>query len=556
MAQAQMADVQDVRVDRPAARLSLAHVLVAFLAFGIAAIAGLLQGLVRGGVITLPKWLNYYEVLTAHGVYMGLVFTTFFIIGFLFSGVARTTGGSLPPAGLRLGWTGWWMMVVGLVMATVTVLTNNASVLYTFYAPMKASPYFYIGTGLLVVGSWVGGFGIFASYRAWKRKNPGKLSPLFTFMAVCTMVLWQIATIGVALEVVLQLIPWSFGWVPTINVLLSRMLLWYFGHPLVYFWLLPVYAMWYVNIPRIIGGKIFSDSLARLSFLLFIFLSTPVGFHHQLMDPGISPEWKFFHVLLTMAVVVPSLMTAFSMFAVFESAGRAKGATGLFGWFKKLPWNDVRFFAPVAGMIAFIPGGTGGIINASYQMNEVVHNTIWVTGHFHLTVGTAVAMTFFGIAYWLVPHLTGRQLTPAVNRLGLVQAVIWATGMLLMSGSMHILGLLGSPRRTAYTTYMNDPTALSWMPLQGVMALGGSLLFISAMLMVGIVLYLAFFAPKGFEEYPIGELDDTAETTPRFMERWSVILSLAVFLIVIAYAYPVIDVIQNAPPGSPPLRTW
>ncbi|CAB3390409.1 b(o/a)3-type cytochrome-c oxidase subunit 1 [Kyrpidia spormannii] len=554
-AESQAVGLQNVQLDRPAARLSLAHVLVAFLAFGIAAIFGMLQGLDRGGVITLPKWLNYYQVLTAHGVYMALLFTTFFIIGFLFSGVARTTGGSLPAPARRLGWIGWWLMVIGTLMATVEVLAGNASVLYTFYAPMKASPYFYIGAALLVVGSWFGGYGMFVATHIWKKKNRGKPTPLLAFMAVATMALWQIATIGVALEVLLQLIPWSFGWVPTINVLLSRMLLWFFGHPLVYFWLLPAYAMWYVNIPRIIGGKVFSDTLARTSFLLFILLSTPVGFHHQLLDPGIPPQWKFFHVVLTLMVVVPSLMTAFSLFATFEMAGRAKGGTGLFGWFKKLPWGDARFMVPFMGMVAFIPGGAGGIVNASYQLDEVVHNTIWVTGHFHLTVGTAVAMTFFGIAYWLIPHLTGRKLTPAANRAGLIQAVVWGTGMLLMSGSMHYLGLLGVPRRTAYTTYMNDPTALSWMPLQGVMAVGGVLLFIGAMIMVGNVIYLTWFAPKGFEEYPVGE-PAQQEEVPRLYERWPVIISLAAVLILVAYAYPLIDVIQNAPPGAPGIRTW
>lgn len=157
MAEAQVAEAQDVRVDRAAARLSLAYVLVAFLSFGVAAIAGLLQGLDRGGVITLPKWLNYYQILTAHGVYMGLLFTTYFIIGFFFSGVARTTGGSLPPVARRLGWLGWWMMVIGQVAATFEVLAGNASVLYTFYAPMQASPLFYVGMALVVVGSWFGG---------------------------------------------------------------------------------------------------------------------------------------------------------------------------------------------------------------------------------------------------------------------------------------------------------------------------------------------------------------------------------------------------------------
>src|SRR5690625_6154853 len=87
-------------------------------------------------------------------------------------------------------------------------------------------------------------------------------------------------------------------------------------------------------------------------------------------------------------VVIPTLMTAFSLFATFEVTGRKKGYKGLFGWLRHLPWKDVRFLAPFIGMLAFIPGGAGGIINASHQMNAVVHNTIWVTGHFHLTIAT------------------------------------------------------------------------------------------------------------------------------------------------------------------------
>ena len=105
-------------------------------------------------------------------------------------------------------------------------------------------------------------------------------------------------------------------------------------------------------------------------------------------------------------VVIPSLLTAFSMFATFEIRGRELGGKGVFGWFKKLPWGDCTFLTPFIGMVAFIPAGAGGIINASHQMNQLIHNTIWVTGHFHLTVATTVVLTFFGAAFWLIPHLT------------------------------------------------------------------------------------------------------------------------------------------------------
>jgi cytochrome c oxidase subunit 1 len=540
--------------DRSDGKLVMAHILFAFGALLIGGIAGMLQGMVRGGTITLPAGIGYYELLTAHGVLMALIFTTYFIIGFLYSGVSHTLGGKLLPASRKLGWAGFLLMSVGTVIGVIVILLGKATVLYTFYAPMKASPWFYISLALIVIGSWLSGFGIFYQYSKWRKDNKGQVSPLFAFMSVVTMLLWQIATIGVAVEVVVQLIPWSLGWVDTVNVVLSRTLFWYFGHPLVYFWLLPAYICWYVIIPKIIGGRIFSDSLARLSFILFLLFSIPVGFHHQLMEPGISGFWKFLQVVLTFMVIIPSLMTAFSLFATFEMNGRAKGAKGLFGWVKVLPWKDVRFFAPFMGMLIFIPAGAGGIINASNQMNAVVHNTLWVTGHFHLTVGTSVALTFFGIVYWLIPAVTGRVLTAKLNRRGIVQTLVWCIGMFIMSGSMHTVGLLGSPRRTAYTTYDDHPDAVLWMPYHVAMAIGGMILFVGVILIIWNIISL-MRAPKGETEYPIGETAEAAEPTPRYLERWSIWLVIAVLLILFAYTIPLIDMLNNTV-SSPGYVTW
>ncbi|WP_135556908.1 b(o/a)3-type cytochrome-c oxidase subunit 1 [Paenibacillus cymbidii] len=543
------------RFDAQDGKLVLAYILFAYFALTLGGVAGLLQSVVRGGMYTLPGGIGYYQLLTAHGVLMAIVFTTYFIIGFLYSGVSHQMGGKLLPTVRGMGWCGFALMTGGGLLVLAMILLNRASVLYTFYAPMKADPVFYIGLAFVVIGSWISGAGIFYQYRYWRHTHRGRVSPLFGFMAVVTMLLWQIATIGVAIEVVVQLIPWSLGWTETINVVLSRTLFWYFGHPLVYFWLLPTYICWYVIIPKLIGGKLFSDALARLSFMLLLLFSIPVGFHHQLMEPGISPLWKYIQVVLTFMVVVPSLMTAFSLFATFERAGRAKGTTGLFGWLKVLPWRDVRFFAPFMGMLVFIPAGAGGIINASNQMNAVVHNTLWVTGHFHLTVATSVALTFFGITYWLLPVVTGRVLTPAINRLGIVQTLLWCVGMLFMSGSMHIVGLFGSPRRTAYTTYQDHPDAVMWMPYHVAMAIGGIILFAALLMMIYNVVAL-FRLPQGETEYPIAEAEESEQTTPRFLERWGMWIAISVILILFAYTIPIMDMIGPMHPGAPGVRTW
>lgn len=537
-----------VQIDRRDASLSMAHLYVAFLALLLGGLAGLLQVLVRSGEFKLPFGIGYYQVLTVHGVLLGLILTTFFIFGFQHAAVSRTSG-TYTNLQRKLGWIGFWLMTIGTAAAATMVLLNEASVLYTFYAPLKAHWIFYLGLTLVVVGSWVGGAAQILKYREWKKANPGKPSPLITFMAVINLFMWNVATLGVAVEVLFQLLPWSMGLIERVDVLLTRTLFWYFGHALVYFWLLPAYMVWYVVIPKVIGAKLFSDTLARLSFILFLLFSVPVGLHHQLTEPGIDPTWKFIQVVLTFAVVVPSLMTAFTLFATFETRGRELGGRGVFGWFKQLPWGDARFTVPFIGMIAFIPGGAGGIVNASHQMNQLVHNTIWVTGHFHLTVATAVVLTYFGAAFWLVPYLRGRTLTPALNKMGIIVGVLWGAGMLIMSSAMHIAGLFGAPRRSDFSDYGGAPEATQWITYQIAQAVGGTILFIAIILMTYMFIKLTWGTPKGEMEFPIAELDPNAPTPPPILENFKVWGVILVALIIFAYTIPIFEIISQSPLG-------
>jgi cytochrome c oxidase subunit 1 len=103
---------------------------------------------------------------------------------------------------------------------------------------------------------------------------------------------------------------------------------------------MPAYVLWYTVLPKVAGGKLFSDSLARMVFVLFVVLSTPVGFHHQFTDPGIAAGWKLLHTVTTYGILYPSLVTAFTIIASLEVAGRMKGAKGLFDWIGRLPWRE------------------------------------------------------------------------------------------------------------------------------------------------------------------------------------------------------------------------
>src|SRR5690606_20887107 len=124
-------------------------------------------------------------------------------------------------------------------------------------------------------------------------------------------------------------------------------------------------------------------------FLLFLILSVPVGVHHQFSEPVFTPGTKLFMAILTFGVALPSFMTAFNLAASLEYAGRKRGAKGWLGWMIRLPYfksQNFLFGYLICGMILFIFGGLSGIVNASYSLNSIVHNTSWIPGHFHMTV--------------------------------------------------------------------------------------------------------------------------------------------------------------------------
>jgi cytochrome c oxidase subunit 1 len=535
-------------------RLSLAHLWVAIVAFGVAAAMAFMQALSRAS-LDLP-WRSaklYYISVTAHGVLMALVFTTFFIMAFGYVVVTRAL--ERAPAAPRLAWAGFWTALSGTLAAVVVILAGKATVLYTFYPPLQAHPAFYIGLTLVIVGSWCWATVMLLSYRAWRREHPDAPAPLAMHGMLATVIVWLIATVGVAAEVLLQLIPWSLGWTKTVDPVLARMLFWYFGHPLVYFWLLPAYVIWYTVLPRVAGGKLFSDPLARLVFVLFILLSTPVGFHHQFMDPGVSAGWKLLHTFLTFGILFPSFVTAFTVTASLEVAGRMRGATGLLDWIGKLPWRDPLFSSVALSMILFAVGGIGGAINASFGMNAVVHNTAFIQGHFHLTVGSAVALTFMGTSYWLLPRLSGRELE--LGLLARVQPYLWFVGMMLFSFSNHITGLMGMPRRVYDASYGGSAVAATWRALTGVSAVGGLFLFASAGFFMLVMVGTALAGKRRVPE-PILWAEPLHPLAPRrtLLDRYGLWTVVAVILVLVAYAYPLWTHLRMVRFGSPGFRPF
>jgi len=462
--------------------LVLAHLWLAFAVFAAAAVLGVWQMWVRSPLhAPYENPQNYFLSVTAHGVSMAYVLTTFFVMGFGYFVAETALEREIP--GIRWAWAGFLIGAIGALMAARTILAGDASVLYTFYPPLIASPFFYIGLVLVVAGSWIWCAIMIVAMARWKRANLGQPVPLAMFATVANAVMWLWTTAGVAVELLFQVIPAAFGWTDTVDVGMSRTLFSWTLHAIVYFWLFPAYIAFYTMAPEAAGGRLYSDTMGRLTFILFLLYSLPVGLHHLFMDPEHSTGFKFVQTTLTALVTVPTLLTVFTITASFEVAGRLNGGTGLLGWLRTLPWHRPMVLATALAFVMLWFGGGGGLINMSYGMNAMVHNTSWVTAHFHLIFGGTVVIMYFAIAYEIWPRLTSH----AAGANGLAwqrrQLWLWGIGMMVMTLPWHWLGLEGQWRRVAHFDY-DDPLIAWWGEWVDVSLLGGVILLASALLFI------------------------------------------------------------------------
>ena len=533
-------------------RLCLAHFAVAFVSFGVACVLGVWQMWARSpweAPFHTPA--NYFLSVTAHGVSMAYVLSTFFIMGFGYF-VAETSL-KRPVPGPRWGWIAFWLSMAGVVLADLAVLSGNASVLYTFYPPLTGTVWFYIGLVLVVVGSWIWCVQMLLAMAQWKRANPGVPVPLAMFATVANAVLWLWTTVGVAAELLFQVIPMAMGLVHTINVGLSRTLFSWTLHAIVYFWLIPAYIAFYTMAPQAAGGRLFSDTMGRLTFVLFLLYSLPVGLHHLFMDPEHGAAFKFLQMFLTVLVSVPTLLTVFTIAASMEIAGRLHGGRGLFGWIAALPWDRPMVLATGLAFFMLWFGGGGGLINMSYGMNAMVHNTSWVTAHFHLIFGGTVVIMYFAIAYEIWPVLTGRRF--ASMRPLCRQLWWWAIGMMVMTLPWHYLGLEGQWRRVASFDY-RDPRVAEWGPWVVASLLGGVILLASALRFLANLASLHLTREPGgglSAATPIIEYAVAAHPPHRVPSAlngfgfWNILVLL---LMAAAYGFPVGHMILQDPPQA------
>ncbi|AWM86564.1 b(o/a)3-type cytochrome-c oxidase subunit 1 [Microvirga sp. 17 mud 1-3] len=528
-------------------RLILAHFWLAFAVFGIALLLGAWQMFVRSPLhtwISNPEW--YYRSLTAHGTVMGYVFPTLVAMGFGYS--ISEAALRQPLVGRRWAWVGFWLIAVGAVTAMIPVSMGLASVLYTFYPPLIGNPFYYIGVVLVVVGSWIWVGLMSVNLYVWKRDHPGEPVPLAMFANVAGSYLWGWTAVGAALELLFQILPAALGFTSTIDAGLSRVFFSWTLHAIVYFWLMPTYIAYYTIFPRAIGGKLYSDPMARIAFILFLVVSMPIGIHHAFADPQVGAGFKFIHSAFTALVALPTLLTVFTICASAELAARLRGGRGPFGWVRALPWGNPIMLATALSFVMLGFGGAGGLINMSYQLDTTIHNTQWITGHFHLIFGGAIVIMYFAIAYDLWPHLTGR----ALESLGLIrlQLWLWFIGMMVTTFPWHYVGILGMPRRMAYFDYSHPGLAAEAFSVS-MSAVGGFILVASGVLFLTVLIRGQWAPLTEPGEYRFSTAVHPPVSLPAALNGHALWVCLMIGLTVTNYGFPIMQLLVRPETSVP-----
>jgi cytochrome c oxidase subunit I len=239
------------------------------------------------------------------------------------------------------------------------------------------------------------------------------------------------------------------------SALLYQHVFWFFGHPEVYIMILPAMGIISEVIPVFARKPIFGYTAIALSTVAIGFFSMLVWAHHM-FTVGLPGYLQGFFMISSMIIAVPTGIKIFNWLATT--------------WRGNLHFDTAMLFA--LGFIAvFTIGGLSGIFVAAYPFDWQAQDTYYVVAHLHYVLfGGSIFGIFAGLYYWW-PKIFGKMLDERLGKLG-----FWLTfvGMNLTFFPMHMLGLLGMPRRI-YTYHHGG--IWEWYNLtstigSGVMALG------------------------------------------------------------------------------------
>jgi cytochrome c oxidase subunit 1 len=485
-----------LKVDIAAQTLIKANAVAAVVFLMVGGTMGLLVALTRWPAVHLLPAEWFYLVLTGHGANVLLFWIIFFEIAVLYFASAILLNCRL--AAPKFAWLGFILMVVGAILANVTVLQGDSSVMFTSYPPMQAKPNFYLALILFAVGALIGCVVFFATLVIAKEEGTYEGSvPLVTFGAITAAII-AVFTIASGAIILIPTWLWSLGLISDIDPLMYKVVWWAMGHSSQQINVSAHVSIWYLIAALLLGAKPLNEKVSRTAFFMYILFLQLASAHHLLAEPGMTASWKIVNTSYMMYLaVLGSMVHGLTVPGAIEAAQRRNGYTkGAFEWLRKAPWGNPAFAGMFLSLVMFgFIGGISGVVLGTEQLNVLMHNTLYVPGHFHGTVVTGTTLAFMAATYLVLPLIFQREVIwPGLAR---IQPYLFGLGAAGISLFMMGAGTLGVPRRhwditfsDATVSFAHSAGAFLMMGLNGVFAvlaaLGGA---IYVLVTVGTVLF-------------------------------------------------------------------
>lgn len=426
-------------------------------------LAGLWMRLVQAGWVDTDPAL-FYQLMTVHGT--GMV------------GIAALGGAAVLwhflSAHVRLNaWVmgaNFWLFLIGVVAILAADLPGRFGGAWTFLYPLPATSRgvwpvwaaaLHLG-GLLVIGVgfliWClelgrgiiatsGGLGRGLGWHVLFGGSTQNVPPPALVAATMVTIVTTLAVIAGAIVLAMSLVNLAF---PSVGIdpLLAKNLIFFFGHTFInatiYMAVIAVYEL----LPRITGRPWKTTKVFLAAWTLSTTMVLIIFPHHLLMDFAM-PVWamaigQVFSYVNAFPVLV---VTGLGALAILHRSG--------------IRWDLVSTLLLIA-VFGWMAGVVPAVIDATVVVNSVMHNTLWVPGHFHFYLLLGLLPMIFAVMI----HLARGE--DVASRGGDLTALVYL-GFGLGFVTMFLIGGWASvPRRWA----QHLPEWQIWDQTASVMAAG------------------------------------------------------------------------------------
>ncbi len=443
--------VLDPRELQTARRVMWTYLSTGFAIFGLMVLIGLVMRMEQAGWIAYTPQI-FYSLMTLHGIGM-ITAVAVAAMGELWYIMRLET-----TLDERLAYWAWACIVAGVVAVLISVFVGQFGAAWTFLYPLPfvgtwwpswATGAFLIGVALVTIG-WMlwctqmlgcvlsryggirGALGWDYVFHRRAFEQSGKTPPPPQAYAALVAAVDGVltGTIGMVIGVAL-IVHWISPSV-SIDPLWAKNLTYFFGHSFANLTIYMAVAGVYVGIPRYANRDYHTSvalAVAWWGTLVFVAIAY---FHHMYMDfVQFLPLQYIGEAASYLSSIPTALVTVYgSLMLVYRSRMRwSLGSLFMFG-----------------GLVGWIVGGFGAVLDATIPLNSDLHNTLWVPGHFHTYLLEGVVLFVLGWTFMMLEERSG-SVTSAIVR-WLVGLGVFGGGGLFLLG-FYIAGAEGVPRRYA-----------------------------------------------------------------------------------------------------------